>query len=275
MEHSGTGLGFKYDTQIVDISLDWLVAGDTDFLTDEKREFFKRTISTDRINTKLKQSEKVYSGGWYAQSGESTCLPWAVANSLTVLGTRPDNKFMADLLNYANDIEESKRKGMTYDDVLSIFRKYQSTGVHVVLVAHDLELQRINPHILMKNFVYKLTDDDRIPEEREQDLKVQNEQKKVETIRHNGTLIKNIIDGNSVIITTVVTKPYAGVKEQCLHAICIAGYKVNDTGAMNVQIIDSARGKIWMSLEHISTALLSSSLFPSLTFRIKGDGISK
>jgi hypothetical protein len=109
----GLGNGYKYDEQLVSINLKVPIVEYEDFLSPEGKKYFEDTLrAPNRISTGLEQSEHVYSGYWYDQGFEPTCLPVTIINATHVLGGTFNKTFLAELLNIANDIENGTNAGM-------------------------------------------------------------------------------------------------------------------------------------------------------------------
>lgn len=100
-----------------------------------------------------------------------------------------------------------------------------------------------------------------IETEEEYNQSIQTKQR--EDIIHNANVIKKILDEGAKIVSSVTVKRYSNDTQNGLHAICIAGYKINERGFMDVQIIDPQIGVQWISLEH-----LSSCIVPFNTYKI-------
>lgn len=265
----GTGLGFVYDVELAQIFLDSRKGFEfTDILTDEARAFFQRTIETpERISAEQGESEVVYEGDWVYQGSEPTCLPWAVANASVALGLEPDAFYIADLLNYAIDIKESINEGANYPKAMELLAKYPKSSISLVGLPYEDRLALIHepPSEDRGEFLYKLykIDDVRSSKQIKEDAEIVYKNAASEVVKRNGAVIKKVLDEGGVLLTSVLIKKYAGEKKGGLHAICIVGYKVSEAGIIDIQIVDAARGRIWMSLEH-----LSSSVVPFMTYKM-------
>lgn len=262
----GTGLGFKYDVGNVSIIMALPVTDFEDMLDDESRVFFANTRSaSNRIGTKLPPSTKGYDGSWYWQSTEPTCLPWAIVNAMHVVGITPDNQLVSDLLNCAIDIERSKNKGMDYLRAIEILNRYPDLGVMIknIPYAHQLRLIIERPS---QDFLKMDQITDLISQTSEQVSSNYSsfESSNSQLIQSNGTLIKETIDSGEVLLTSVMSHIYSGSNKSGLHAISVIGYSISDSGNMDVQILDSDRGKIWMSLEHLSSAIVPPDTFRTI-----------
>lgn len=65
-------------------------------------DFFSATVgSQDRVLTDLPMGERSYTGRWYFQGNEPTCLPWTLVNACSILGVDPDPYYIAKILNIA------------------------------------------------------------------------------------------------------------------------------------------------------------------------------
>lgn len=64
-------------------------------------------------------------------------------------------------------------------------------------------------------------------------------------------VIQKVSNGIPIIIS-VLSKKYSGLNGS--HAICLASYKVDKNGFMDFQVVDSARGIMWVPRERIGNA---------------------
>lgn len=136
-------------------------------LDEKRRTFFTQTTqASERLSTGLLASDHSRGGSWYYQGGEPTCLPWAVANGIHALGASPDHHYIADLLNYAIDAEESVREGMNYPVAVELLTKYSQIGVSLTRIPYERELQLIHklPSQDLGKMFY-IIDDSRTPEQ--------------------------------------------------------------------------------------------------------------
>jgi len=218
-----------------------------------KRLYFKPANHYRRIQTGLSRSRHIYKGGWFYQYGEATCCLWAIVNALSVLGSNPIGTCLSQIYNRSQKQNQLGMKGMSLLELSSIIKKYPQMGIEMELLIGEKD---IKPLVKPKS-----SDPTSSPSSR---------------INHNASVIKKALDQNKILLTTVASNRYLGVDRrnfeenvitglfEPLHAICIVGYRVNDKGHMDLQIIDSERGNIWVHLEH-----LSKSIKPYHTYLIK------
>jgi len=59
------------------------------------------------------------------------------------------------------------------------------------------------------------------------------------------------LDAGGSIVTIVNAASYFGRNRKGTHAICLSGYRINEDGFLDFQVIDSARGIHWVPHERI------------------------
>jgi len=215
-------------------SLDLRLRSDTDFQN--------LTLTRPRLGVLTPPCEKVYLGGWYNQSKEPTCAPWSVFNALMVLGIRPDLDGAAQFLNSSltlgklgdggagsNRVEIEQYLDEYHKDQVSInYLSLSGVGRDKVDYITKYEEKGVTTSFEKDEFLEKT---------------VRVFQKEAETIT-------KLFNSGYVFIRAVNTKHYSGQNDGG-HAICLSGYKVDEEGRVDIQVIDSARGVIWISLEHL------------------------
>jgi hypothetical protein len=224
-----------------------------DVLSESTGKYLESTRNVlERVPTGLKASTRKYSGNWYHQGAENTCSCWAIAQGCHIKGIKLPYQIMVDLLNTSVDIGGSVgNEGLSYGNANKIVQKDLNAGFQIVRCDQSLE-RAIHPLAESERiFNFKLLPD--LPVGGAEDDK--NNFRKV--IVSNSMIIKQIIDEHRIILTGVTTKQYdPNSGSNALHAVCISGYNIRKTGEMDVQVIDPARGILWMSLEHLSKALI-------------------
>lgn len=263
----GVGYGYKYDEELTSISLQSPIAPNTHFLDDSTRQFFADTIrAPDRVTTELPRGEVAYLGPWYYQGLEPTCAPWAIANATLALGLKLNSALMTDLLNLANDIEKSEKGGLGFYKAKELTdQKYPQAEINLSELTDEERLEWTeDPAFHLFAFVKYETVSSmfNLPKRTQEELLREIKERNIKNIRKNAAIIKKTIDEGAKILASVSVKQYQG-RDNGLHAISIVGYKVNENGVMNIQLIDSDRGILWISLEHLSKCIV-----PFNTYRI-------
>lgn len=188
---------------------------------------------------------KVYSGKWYCQGFEPTCTPWTIANATLALGLKPNPLLIRDLLNLANDVTKRDKGGLGFNKAKEVIdQNYPQEEVNIIELFGEERLEPTEDpkfHLL----AFKMSGKTR------EELLRTIEEKNKKIIRKNARVIKQIIDEGAKILASVFLKG-----QQDRHAICIVSYKVHENGQMNVQVIDSNRGILWISLEHLSKCVV-------------------
>jgi hypothetical protein len=249
------GYGFEYTPGTVgDIIAASKSSDFDDVMSGERREFFQQPAPAERTSTHLPPSEQVYQGPWVLQGGEPTCLPWTMANATLALGQEPSPSYIADLLNQATEVEEaSEAGGATYSVAQRLLQDHPEAGVKIdqLPYADRLRLTLEAEPGVNDQFVDMI--EGHSPEDANEAIR----QQALEAIKANGDLIQSTLAKGDILLTGVGTSRYAGIEAGNMHAVCIVGQRTSPSGEMDVQVVDPARGKVWMSLEH-----LSSSLYP-------------
>jgi hypothetical protein len=232
---------------------------DENVLEPERVQFFESTLTTNRINCGLSPAFTFYPGGWYYQNKEDTCTPSAVINgSLIVDGTI--DRFVASLMiNRANGVSWFPgQTGMIYPEAEELlYRHHQSAGVFIRQVVGRQSIQSSDKGLNPNDYL-ELTEFGMYTfAQKHFDLASQHHYKQI--INHNALAIKELVDKYHAILTGVHRADYYQLSDKSdtfKHSICIAGYQINSAGFMNLQIVDSARGIYWISLEHLSQTVI-------------------
>lgn len=224
------------------------------FLDASERKYFGSTVWIDWIKngpltTGLPASASRYKGSWYHQGLEGTCAPWAFANSLEAIGVRPNSLCLTAMLNLA-----LKGKALM-DKLVEILRRYPEQGVEIRQKKFDIFVKgRMVPRSQILDESFGLAENEKA--ELIQRMRKCPIEPDRETMRGIGVWIKEVIDSRSAILARVDTRKYANEAKGRNHLICIGGYAINERGHMRTQVIDSARGVLWMPLEHLATSLI-------------------
>ncbi len=246
----GTGYGFDYDRQTVSRLLDHPLPPLELKASAQDLAVFERSLAdSNRTLTACPASSHVYTGGWYYQGIEPTCLPWSFASGMKALGIRPKTQFTMDLLNFAIDIEKSKRGGMTYEELeeMSARQRYEEVQISSLPGLHKttqpiriVGKEYVSSHGEFATTISYIGSTSEINESK---------------IGANAKLIKNILDTQAVLLAVMSNHIYLDKDVVGRHSVCVAGYQVQTNGEMDIQVIDSERGIIWMSLEHLTMSL--------------------
>ena len=168
----------------------------------------------DRIDTYLQPSKVEYTGGFYLQGNETTCMPWSIGNAITVLGEDLQPLFMKDMLNHALGFNSHSTQGMRRLIAPTLINNYPGLSVKAEKIDDIIAIEE--EEIIADYFPTTY------------------QKKPFETIvRDNAFLIKDAIDTQAAIVASVK------VDNADPHAVCIAGYEVDKQRNMNLQIIDS------------------------------------
>lgn len=220
--------------------------------------FFSETmVADDRVPTLLRPAWRAYKGSWYHQGEEPTCLPWAVLGGGLVAEVQPSPRLAADLVNLANRIgDPNKAPGMEFEEAVDILRFHPDAGIMLESspfnIGAETKTERLMLNLveesLRKDEIYEAYFDYFWPPDR--DL----------TIRKNAAKIVDSLEQDYPLLLSVDYNKYRGLPSGSgisPHAICVSGYTVDEESYMDVQIIDSARGIFWMSLEHLSRSVFT------------------
>jgi len=164
---------------------------------------------------------------FYDQGDSGTCLVWALVNSLTSLGFKIDAQSLIAMLGVA--INGGVKK-----------------------------IETFNAKSLIKEDSDNLTED----HEFHSLSRVQEDSSNYkEEIQANGQQIKNVIDAKGSLFmgvhTALLYKDDPDYDIGGPHAISVVGYRIGRGNQMDVHIIDSNLGSMWVPLETLSNSILT------------------
>ena len=231
-------------------------------LSDEQiRELSTRVDEGDRISTGLASSAVYYSGAWYYQGLDSTCVPMSLANAGLVLGFKIDPEPFAKMLNLCCDKGEDLKGGTTYKAIGEICDHYGLKGFSLSPIDFDNRLREFN-RVTGSSIFQKMSLDgqgtfESLKLQQLRDFYVGSELK---VISNNGRVIKDHLDNQKLLLVTLagsLTGVSSGLPKNNseYHAVCISGYRISDSGFMDIQILDSQHGKYWVTLEQLSSSI--------------------
>ncbi len=183
-----------------------------------------------RISTRLDAAEREYKGGWYMQGAEGTCGVWATINAMKVTGAEPDVDHVKELLNHAISPNPDGEDGISLQALEAISKQ------------HDL---KSSIAILPSNKVLEHLPRIPYPED----------PTGAGIIFANATAIQKNVTENSALVVTVPSRGMSRTGKNRFHAVCVAGYTIDSSGFMDVQVIDSSLGVSYKSLEGFSRQL--------------------
>lgn len=184
-------------------------------------------LHTNRKDEVLR--EYIYTGNMYAQRSQPTCLPWSIVNLQVITGLRPNNNILRVMLNQAID-PNSAEYGLSFEDAIRVTSSFRNRDFD--FVESDLGL---TPTLGMPIW------------------------RAEEESRRNAAVVRKLV-AKGGLVTSVENSEYAkGIEDS--HAICVAGYKTFKNGDTLVQVLDSARGRIWLTAEHFSESLDMEEVF--------------
>lgn len=200
---------------------------------DDLREIYRQLQQKpERVATGLPASKKTYRGRWVSQPRETTCLAWVTINSLVVLGKVPKVDLACGLLNRSLVSE-----GIDFGDAIDFLEGHQDQGIETTYdeslqfnVGKESSGNTFNPASFIGD----------------------------ESVSRNAAIIKACLDDNSVLLSVVETSYYFQNETDYeliggLHGICLVGYQIHPHNqAMDVQILDPRRGKIYLPIEFLS-----------------------
>jgi hypothetical protein len=168
-----------------------------------------------RINTGLAPSESMYTGAFYVQGKEETCMPWAIANAMTILDVAPQPAFMKNILNHAIGLNSNSEEGLARGIAHILINRFP--GIQV-------KAERLGGIMT--------PEEEQIMAEWFEDTY---QEKSFETIvKNNAAHIKDALDKKIALIASIKQNG-----SDSTHAICISGYRVSSDGCMDLQIVDS------------------------------------
>lgn len=240
------------------ISIDDLLLGD------ERNIFDDSMTAQTRISVELEESARIYTGNWYYQLGDPTCLPWSIANASLAIGVKVDPSYLADLLNHANTEKPTlgnvNQVGMAPIEAKNILEeRYGNSEFSIEHLSFDERLQLVHEPLSDADMAQykKIESKFALEPLSEEDILLVHEKRDREIINQNAALIKKIVDNGEAILVSVSNSKYRRLSG-FLHGIALVGYRVNENKTMDVQVIDSDAGKIWMSVEHLSRCVHTS-----------------
>ena len=231
-------------------------------------ELFQKTItSTSRISTGLAPSNYEYKGTWFSQAHEPTCAPWSVINAVHAVGGHLNPAAVQEMLNVIMSMvlqgHEFPRGSTNKSIFQEIILRYPDMGVTVSELPVGKKLGilqnlKTNSQVSISKSFFKFSFNTPISQPR---LERESKEKKdpdtlyrdinAATTAAAASTIKETVDSKGALVVGIFPKYYAQIQSDVAHSITIVGYKINEQGHLNVQIIDSDRGVLWASLEHI------------------------
>lgn len=202
-----------------------------DLRSAELKAHFDQTLSApNRFTTGLEPSRKIYSGSWFCQGDEPTCMAWAVANSHLIVGATPNFEFLAILNDHARGVVIPGRLDLSFNELEDYLTKVDQPAVRI---------RKPDPVVWGYPAGYGNQPD------KASDIK---------SSLHNGkSLIVGVRSGFYFPIGYV--NPFS--RES--HAICISGYEVLENGFMDVWLTDSNYGIFKTSLEFLNRCIIENS----------------
>lgn len=233
-----------------------------DFLTISQRDFYQGTLtSPNRIAVNLPLSQHIYTGEWRTQSGEPTCAMWTIVNAMKVLGRDIDDACLQEMLDYSLGVGRSGETGLSLAIASSILAKHPQSGITLRKIDNweDVSSSRSNlsDKAAIKDYMNALTVNNHAP-------RVMYNLSLDDRVVHNSFAVKRIIDSGGVILSGIRTEVYTNNEDVGTHAVCVAGYRVNENGTFDIQLVDSLKGVFWTSIE-----LLSEACLPSHTYQME------
>ena len=217
-----------------------------------------------RIHTCLEPSEHFYRGGWYYQGNrDTTCTPWSLANASLILGERLDPKALTSLLRCSQH-----KDGLNLDEARKVLQKYPDLSIGTIELPSRRTLKRTPEIHTLSSYLGWLSrvyqENHHVEKDLENKVRKDIEAEKCEgekRIKSNAPLIKRVIDDKKVLVACVTMYQYYDKERTSVasllttHTICLSGYKVLESGFMNVQVIDPLYGIYWISFEHLSSCI--------------------
>ncbi len=239
-------------------------------LTEKEKSLFDSTLTaTGRVSFELSACEQFYTGVWFYQFDEPTCLPWSIANACMVIGNPVDETAVEELVSFAKDEYKPRGIGMNYFEAVRILEKYPTMPVITHASKHLLFNQALwllaqreganaisdSTYLHMKRIyesykVYKSQESTVVPLTADPYVYIPNW-----PLREMAQLVSSTIDDGKAVLTGVSSLKYRSGGTSTSHAVCISGYRVDNNGYMDVQVIDPYRGIIFMSLDHLHGAV--------------------
>jgi hypothetical protein len=217
--------------------------------------FYQETVNApERVNIGLPPAEREYQGSWFYQGLQPTCVVEALRSAALAAGAKIDHQLWLDLHQTANPLSANPaaESGLTKAQVFQILSEHP-----------EAEIRLSSPDQMLR---FIPTDDHQFPIETPPLSIFSNpvdapskEETRRQKLSENAQIIKDCVSRGQALTIGVLHEEYAPGQRTGFHEVVIAGYKVTPEGNMNVQVIDPARGKLWMSLEHLSSAVIPAS----------------
>lgn len=227
----------------------------------ELKRLQERMETTSRIAVGLPRSELSYSGSWYYQGLDPVCAPMAIANAAHVIGSAVEDAVLAKLFNLALPKDAKSRGGISYEKLAAVLSEQTASDLIMSDLPYDKGLKSLlTEDVETISLSLKNTFTNMPPaEERLQELRDFNSQEASKAVLSNARVIKEHLDRADVLLVSLtrsLTAPKGFEPFQTgLHTVCISGYRISDSGYMDVQLVDSHSGKYWASLEHVSSSI--------------------
>jgi hypothetical protein len=180
-----------------------------------------------RISTELQPAEIIYRDLWHNQGLEATCGVWALVNAMRVSGVERDPDYIKTLLNYVIASLNSPEPGVSIPKMYEISVGRNLPG-KLTLLSPDESLTHLSPLPSLSGFSGE------------------------KIVKDNARIIKKYVTENSAL---VVSRPSVRRNSERSHAVCIAGYRIDAQGYMDLQVIDSSRGVKFHGIEAFSRQL--------------------
>ncbi|MCA9371434.1 hypothetical protein KC726_00905 [Candidatus Woesebacteria bacterium] len=188
-----------------------------------------------------------YEGKWYYQAAHPTCTAWAVANVGLVLGKEPDMDSIWYLSQAAKHEDKTKEGLPIYKAVKYI---NQQDAMPYGFLGFN-QVPSFKPYKYLPTAKFYIDEFDGQIKAR---MPFHNSKPPVDSIKaqpHENALLDSLDSGKPLIIL-VRSTDYSGSGRS--HALCISGYRVDANGFTDFQVVDSARGIIWVPHERIMGA---------------------
>ncbi|MEI6222527.1 MAG: hypothetical protein WCP97_07210 [bacterium] len=210
----------------------------------------------NRIGLSIPVSEKKIGSTeqqpWYYQGKEPSCMAFACANAMRALGIIPSERAIQTLRKSANREAAASLGSGSRIDLMSARANKLIEDATVIEVAEENRLlagcKRVD-NVWSRTETFQLV------------------------CQQNAEKIKKTIDSGEVLVQLVVNNRYLAnaTGSEPKHWIAIVGYKIDEQGLANFDIIDSARGRYQAGIEKLtfSVPLLSENQRHSFTVRKK------
>ncbi len=244
---------YLYSSEKARLLLEHPYDSDKVIMNPNEGAFFAATLTaSNRISVSKEPESQYYHNSWYFQGSEATCAPWAVVNAIHALGVSLDPNFVANILNHkllqvglAGGFSPEVAKKYLADSKMSVeIAKLSDPTLNLIEIPEELQVSKI-PKVVRDFFDPSLR------------FKRETYSQSLSKLRQNAGIIEKTIDSQKMLMITVDFERYADIPEETgFHTIVLSGFRVNENLSMDVQVIDSDRGLVWMSLEHFSQSLV-------------------